>query len=922
MSTEGSVSAQQPADEQSGQDAAPGQTGADSKDGLKPRNFDEIMAQEFATIRRRRNDFGITCTIDPTDKSKQRPADLFGIALSGGGIRSSSFCLGALQALDQYGLLCRADYLSTVSGGGYIAASMVAAMDTRQAPKQPTDIPGAQSNKKDDAPGQPRTWSFPFTVGNDSDVSDTSLVGHIRDNSKFLAPQGLYDVGISAAILMRGLAVNLLLLLAVLLPLATIVIVANPTVEQLGHSILLDVAKRIAPENWIGLSYLSDPFILSKTAAVLLIYWLVGWAVWRSHKENVDLRKARRQYAKAAGPTQVQDTEPAPSAPPLEQGGIGARLGRILVILLIVAFVVEIQPQIANGLIKWMMANMGKDWFATVTTLATAAGSIIVFTAAFQAKLVGWIEHAMNSSKWGAWAQAIAARAAFYALGLALPLVVYGLFLVLVIWGIEVTGPRGSLYPHSPNFLVARSWTLTIFLGITLGILLVLWLASIIRLHYGRLGEIWRKLGERKFSAGIAITIFIAPVVLWIAANATRTPTMEQEWIVLINYVLMTIIVLVIAANFTENANGLHRLYRDRLRTTFQLDRLALHELDEQSPYLLINGTLNVRRPRTAKAEAAAQLRASARDRVSADPAKRGRNAEFFLLSRHFIGSDATGYASSLEVNRQQPELDLAAAIAISGAAVSSSMGRVGIGLLGPTLALLNLRLGYWLLNPAKLDPEKRGWEEIFRRYLFDEAFGLLHSGSPRIYITDGGHIDNIGLYQLLKRRCKFIIVIDSEADPGMNFSAFADVQRFARIDEGVRISLDWRSVKTAALLRLEDRAKSPDANSHKLHFAAGHILYKDGSKGMLLYVKATVTGDEPDYILDYERRNPTFPHESTNDQFFSEEQMEAYRALGFHAMRVALDERPAIQEDTAAAEAERDRLMKELKNSCKPVPA
>jgi hypothetical protein len=883
-----------------------------------PKGFDAVLAQEYETIRRRRSTFEITCSTG-AEHPDQRPTDLFGIALSGGGIRSSSFCLGALQALDQYGLLCRADYLSTVSGGGYIAASMVAAMNTpsgRQALEQPQEKTGAEDNTPERSPA---AWIFPFTAGSNSDVSDTKLVGHIRDNSKFLAPHGLPDIGVSCAVLMRGLAVNLLMLLAVLLPLATIIIIANPTTDKLRHSILLDLATRFGPDTWSKLSFLSDPFILSKMTAIVLIYWLIGWAIFRSHKESDALRKARKRSAKAAGSTQDETTRLAQRVPAQEQSGKGAKLGRFLLIVLIIALAIEVQPQIINGLLAWMKAKGDGSWLNTIVTLAIAAGSIIIPTAVFESKLVAWIEHAMSSSKWGIWLQALLARAAFYALGLALPLVVYGLFLFLVIVGIKLPSVEGNHYPYSPSLLVAPDWTLAKFLGITLGLLLCLWLALIIRSHYGRLHTILKRL---EFDAKVVLVILSAAALLAASAYATRVGSGEREWIVLTNYVLLTAIVLVIAANFTENANGLHRLYRDRLRHTFNLNHIALHELDDRCPYLLINGTLNVRRPRTKKKHrwAGAQTQAETSDHFSADPAKRGRNAEFFLLSRHFIGSDATGYACSRELNKQQPELDLAAAVAISGAAVSSSMGRVGIGLLGPTLALLNLRLGYWLRNPRKLDPDQLGWEEIFRRYLFDEAFGHLHTGSPRIYITDGGHIDNIGLYQLLKRRCRFIIVIDAEADPGMNFSAFADVQRFARIDEGVLISLDWRPMRAATLARLEDRTKSPDA--HKLHFAAGHILYKDGSKGMLLYVKATVTGDEPDYILDYERRYPTFPHESTSDQFFSEEQMEAYRALGFHAMRVALDQRPAIEEDTAAAEVERDRLVNELKNSCKPVPA
>lgn len=139
-----------------------------------PKGFDAVLAREYETIRARRNTFGITSSIGTEQQPDQRPADLFGIALSGGGIRSSSFCLGALQALDQYGLLCRADYLSTVSGGGYIAASMVAAMNA-----------GAEDNTRERSP---TGWAFPFTAGSNSDVSDTKLVGHIRDNGKFLAP--------------------------------------------------------------------------------------------------------------------------------------------------------------------------------------------------------------------------------------------------------------------------------------------------------------------------------------------------------------------------------------------------------------------------------------------------------------------------------------------------------------------------------------------------------------------------------------------------------------------------------------------------------------------------------------------------------------------------------------------------------------
>ncbi|WP_139044187.1 hypothetical protein [Allomesorhizobium alhagi] len=508
----------------------------------------------------------------------------------------------------------------------------------------------------------------------------------------------------------------------------------------------------------------------------------------------------------------------------------------------------------------------------------------------------------------------------------------------------------------------------------------------------GKLGSALRTLWGRGSGKLTALAILLLLFFLAISAIATRAEAgnpfgQTDELIVLANYLAITLVIVALGINFTENANGLHRLYRDRLSVAFRLGHptngtsLKLHELGDFGPYLLVNGTLNVRRPLETTANAEAPRTECARDKTAVanraveeesgdyiaaaaevatkgqglwkktqgsldaatgtvrnwmyaapsrqqkepskrvvqlplperprpDPAKRGRNAEFFVFSKHFVGSDSTGYVSSDLFAKEEPQLDLAAAVAISGAAVSSSMGRVSIGWLGPTLALLNLRLGFWLRNPKhvilaakQLDEAKPSadstdqsakfsWEDILRLYLFAEAFGRLRSDSSRIYITDGGHIDNIGLYQLLKRRCKFIVVIDAEADPGMNFGAFADVQRFARIDEGVLISLDWWPVRTAALARSADRSKpvSRDSEAHNQHFAVGRIIYEDGQEGILVYVKATVTGDEPDYVLDYERRYPNFPHEATSDQFFSEEQMEAYRALGFHAMRVALD--------------------------------
>lgn len=170
------------------------------------------------------------------------------------------------------------------------------------------------------------------------------------------------------------------------------------------------------------------------------------------------------------------------------------------------------------------------------------------------------------------------------------------------------------------------------------------------------------------------------------------------------------------------------------------------------------------------------------------------------------------------------------------------------------------------------------------RLFLVREIAGAIDENRSLIYLSDGGHIENLGAYELLKRGCQLIVVVDAEADEAYTFSSLTRLERFARIDLGVRLELPWRELADAARA-----AHVGDTRRRGPHAAIGRILYPDGNEGVLLYLKASVSGDERSYITDYKRRNTRFPHETTGDQFFSEEQFEAYRALGFHMMDGAL---------------------------------
>lgn len=336
------------------------------------------------------------------------------------------------------------------------------------------------------------------------------------------------------------------------------------------------------------------------------------------------------------------------------------------------------------------------------------------------------------------------------------------------------------------------------------------------------------------------------------------------------------------------NVTSLHRLYRDRLSKAFLFnprfedkhgDRVAispkLHGIDPNfCPYPIVNAALNIG--------------------GSAFANKRGRNADFFEFTPEYTGSEATGWVGTSDIETVEPKLDLGTAMAISGAAVSPNMGSATIKPLVPTLALLNIRLGYWLPNPRHLMSRMRRLIPT-GAYLYREVVSNLGEDSYTVYLTDGGNIENLGVHALLRRHCKLIVAVDAEADPALTFGAFLKLQRYARIDFGALLDLPWQAIRDHSLaVNKAVAAKEPMPRSGP-HIAIGTIRYGPSKEGILVYVKSSLTGDEADYIIDYKMRNPNFPHETTGDQFFGEEQLEVYRALGFHVMRLFLENKVPV---------------------------
>jgi hypothetical protein len=367
------------------------------------------------------------------------------------------------------------------------------------------------------------------------------------------------------------------------------------------------------------------------------------------------------------------------------------------------------------------------------------------------------------------------------------------------------------------------------------------------------------------------------PAVLWVIYLALCLLQIDPDNLDLIDgstdaamFAVLALLLLFNAVFGNVNTSSIHSFYRDRLSRAFVFstddegeivpeDGLKLSQLSGDgtvAPYHLVNTTLNLQGSR--------------------DPSLRGRESDFFLLSKRYCGSERTGFLPTTEFERVDHKLDLPAAAAISGAAASPNAGTMTSKPLRFMLTMLNIRLAYWIPNPRALrQPTAR--ERLLLKlgprpfYLFREALGTLDADGVHVNISDGGHLENLGLYELLKRRCRVIVIVDAEADRDLRFPGLVKAIRFARIDFGIDVHLNLRELA------------HDDAGHSKQHYVLGSINYGDGDKGLIVYLKSTLTGDENPYVTDYAARHEAFPAEATTDQFFDEAQFEAYRALGYH---------------------------------------
>lgn len=339
------------------------------------------------------------------------------------------------------------------------------------------------------------------------------------------------------------------------------------------------------------------------------------------------------------------------------------------------------------------------------------------------------------------------------------------------------------------------------------------------------------------------------------------------------------------------NATSFHRFYRKQLADAFlhfagTEKNVKLHRMQhtgeesELAPYPLINTTLNLQ--------------------SSSDPNFQGSKAsDYFLLSPKYSGSKLVGYVKTANI-RGYEDLTLPSAITISAAAINPGMGAYSNRILSILTTLFNLRLGFWIWNPLKLNSKYPVVWWPF--YFFYELFSRISTDKLMVNISDGGHIENLGVMELLRRRCRLILCVDAEADPLYTFGALENLTVRARNELGIDIRFREDQIPEQVIRPKPSHGYSQQRYAiadmyqlwDKLETADGEeiVHYDDYKIGTFIYLKSSVTApvgrpeiSRSDVLrygtYKYKIYNPDFPHESTADQFFDKIQWESYFQLG-----------------------------------------
>ena len=374
---------------------------------------------------------------------------------------------------------------------------------------------------------------------------------------------------------------------------------------------------------------------------------------------------------------------------------------------------------------------------------------------------------------------------------------------------------------------------------------------------------------------------------------------LEPAWMLPTIFWIALLVALFMSWRVNINLFSLHHFYRNRLTRCYlgatnhnrrphpltgfdPKDDIPLSELARQKPLHILGTAINLNRGR----QLAWQNRRAAS--FTFTPLHTG----YWLASLQVRG----GYQTTAEYGMDSDgiPIQLGTAIAISGAAASPNQGFHTSPPVAFLMTVFNVRLGRWCGDTARGTAWHQRDPQFGLRYWFAELFGTADQDYPFVSLSDGGHFENLGIYELVRRRCSVILASDAGADPKYAFDDLAEAMRKCYTDFGVDIQF-------LSNTNVDDIRPGPTDKLSARHYAIANIIYPgETTPGKLIYWKSSLTANMPADIMHYRRTHKSFPHETTADQFFDESQFESYRHLGYEvAMRSlnAMRERKELPE-------------------------
>ncbi len=827
---------------------------------------------------------------------------LSALCLSGGGIRSATFNLGVIQALAERGLLERFDYLSSVSGGGYIASWLSGWIHRAGGlDKISADLRGLRQDGNPIAP-EPRA------------------IRHLREYSNYLTPRlGLLsvDTWTSALIILRNLFLNWLVLIPILsailaLPLLVIARWDFAAWSASGRGRFFFFSGLAA--GGVGLVFMNalrgvrrpettgdtdggatasgdwtQRFVFLGLVPLLVgascVVMALGWGdiqpfstFWTALRPSVLLGLALPVIAFLVSIPVQRTLGVAPAAVGWDLlallGAGAAETAMYAWILSHWAAPVRDWPHfgflIVLPVLVLVPMLLGKSLFVAFASVAEGKARESQFGDAqreWWARWSAWISIALVA--WMAastivyltpWLVGIARNRVASALSMA------GIGTTLLGGAISLLGK--SAKTPAPNGKSEHPWTQ---LGIKLGVPVFCALVAML-LSLGTQALIVAIRGGDRLP--IDAVVAPGPVVIGTVLGLAMFG-LTIGWFVNVNrfslqafYRNRLVRCYLGASNVPHvDANGKQHLGRmPNFFTGFDPnDNIRLHRLRANRPLPVVNMTLNLV--------------------GGANLAWQERKAESFTASPLHCGNAELGYRRT-EAYGGDEGISLGTAVSISGAAANPNMGYNSSPSVALVMALFNARLGAWLGNPG------RPGDKVFRHsgpgttspyWMLAEAFGRTDDRQSYVNLSDGGHFDNLGLYEMVRRRCRFILVSDAGQDMECRFADLGNAIRKIRIDLGIGIEFPMDGI------HIYPRVPG-GPNPRAGYCAIGSINYRDvdegAPRGILVYLKPAICGgSEPYDVYSYSRASTEFPHEPTTDQWFRESQFEAYRMLGKTAM-------------------------------------